>query len=363
MRMKNIFSNIPKWLVIIVPIVPAILIPVIIFFLKLLSNFSPFGLVIMELNLSQALSTMDYLNIYVSLLGTIATALLSVAIYHLSASDEVKKEAQEIAVAKEYVNSVIKRMFIAIDDYFISHLTYLNFACPDNFFNIDEDLLQKLVIIKNDMPPNLYESVHGILVKLEELTKHRDMRKFLKEVTVPFFSYLPNRSFTNIASLKDLLRLDFYNGLRYLNCDNYNNDNRIIKYKNGSPFYEQERDNYVVKDDLNNGAELLNGSFKNGEFTGRLKLFYDDDRIKEEGYYRESVLQRGKIYCAICDKNGNYEKKGGNMIHEITDEELIEHQKSSKIAAELCKVADFEYDISTQKRIICSEVRNALKYY
>lgn len=345
-----------RWWLPIILLSPFLFILIITVIVRVSVLLPSFGCLILLFDFSEGITIVDYLNLYIGFAGIGVALFLGIAVYQLGEDKEDANQKKQISETKEFILKEIRTVLDKINEYIkvrCNHQTLKSVQLDNDLLDIDKSWKGKIVCIKNDIDSKLYDEIYQLFTDIGTLMKDKNLSKFLKNITVPFYTeHLQRNEFTQVRSIYDVLNFKMYRILNMIEDKNLD-INRKYSYENNNLFYEEilcsDGLKYIV---YNLDGEKIFDSFfaDENKSSGFMTIYNWYGEIIMQGEFENGKQVSGIIKNASCNENGDYLEEPRKLsCTEILKEEFEKYKKEKSNFAEL--VADFEIENGKHKRV------------
>jgi hypothetical protein len=313
---------------------PAVLIPITLSVIKYSADKLPNSPITVILSLSEAIPIGEYLSLYLSVLGVIATVVLAYFIYRLERNNENQAEREEIKRVKRILSVLLEAGFQrAFKSQLDDEWEYFDFV------RITESHIGLIASIGHLLSEEQFLYLNKIMETLKDIADHEkngdpgdakiSVERLMQIITVPvypmyifymknlrtIFDVINKQTFEilNILSEKGDIETFSY-GIKYDADSNimFENspDNRFKIYdKTGKIICDALFDKNGILDGTakvfcEEGYLEFDGSFADGKRHGQGSEYMHNGKIGREGEWKEDKLVNGIIYDVMLDEDG-----------------------------------------------------------
>jgi hypothetical protein len=315
-------------------ILPAVLIPITLSIIKYSADKLPNSPITVILSLSEAIPIGEYLSLYLSVLGVIATVVLAYFIYRLERNNENQAEREEIKRVKRILGVLLEAGFQrAFKSQLDDEWEYFDFV------RITESHIGLIASIGHLLSEEQFLCLNKIKETLKDIADHEkngdpgdakiSVERLMQIITVPvypmykfymknlrtIFDVINKQTFEilNILSEKGDVETFSY-GIKYDVDSNImfesSPDNRFKIYdKNGKIICDALFDKTGIVEGtaklfFEEGYLKFDGSFVDGKRCGQGIEYMHSGRKRREGEWKEDQLINGIIYDVMLDEEG-----------------------------------------------------------
>lgn len=255
---------------------------------------------------TQKISSVDIISLYLSILGIIVGAYITIAIFYM----QMKEEMDKLLNIMSYYQTEI--------------INSLNKVFNEDYDNISLDLGHWIEVssqIKDKIGEKKFNVINELCI---DICNSRTTRKneFLEKYYIDFYKFFRKYIDKNEFFIQDFLVSKVLDSIESLGKKTYKN-NVILKKdnslfcemysKNNSIMYKCNTDKIKCDCSFNNGVPwngyirqygktMYDGKLRDGKKNGTGKLFHGI-HLLEEGEYQDDILINGKIYgLELIDK-------------------------------------------------------------
>lgn len=291
-------------------ILPSVVIPLIALSLEVFTSILPKLPVSMAIDFSETMSSVEYIALYFSLLGVIATIILAYLIYRLEQSNKKRAEEEEISRVKRtlYVlleNGINRAIKSKNDD------EWLTF----DFIRVTDNHIGMIASIGHLLTEEQFLNLNQILETLKDIAVHEkngnpydakmSVDRLMGLITIPFY---PKYHFymKNLKSIYDVMSKETLAIFNLLVADDnersftygitYNSEEKKL-------FRNYQDNHFIVYDEFEN--IICDATFdERGMMTGKAKTFYEKDLLEYDGLFRDGKRSGWGIEYLFDERKG-----------------------------------------------------------
>lgn len=302
--------------------IPTILIPLASFLLEFFARGMPKLPVSLVLDFSESMTSGEYIALYFSILGVIATITLAYLIYRLERSNEKRAEQEEIKRVKRTLmvllhNGINRAIKSQKDDEWVVF----------DFIRVTDNHIGMVASIGHLLSEEQFLYLNQIMETLKDIAENEkngdtgdakiSVERLMRLITIPVY---PMYRFymKNLKSISDVMSVEALQIFSILS-DNEKTFSNGIRYNSmGNKLFDCSPDNrYKVYDDSENvicDATVDN----NGIIEGKAKIFHEDGFLEFEGSFIDGKrCGRGVEYLSNGRKGKDGEWQADQLINGI----------------------------------------------